>query len=254
MTVHAVIPDCQVKPGYSTEYLGYIGQYIADKKPDTIVCLGDFADMPSLSSYDRGRKSFEGRRYRSDLEAVWKGMDNLLKPIQKEVGASRRNKNPWKPNKIMLLGNHENRINKVVEEDARLEGTISHNDLGYEAAGWEVVSFLQPKIIDGVVYCHYLVSGVMGRPITSASRLLSTRHMSCVVGHQQGRQIATAVRADGSLITAIIAGSAYEHDEDYLGPQGNNHWRGIIFLHEVNNGSFDEMFVSLNYLRKRYGS
>lgn len=254
MTVHAVIPDCQVKPGYSTEYLGYIGQYIADKKPDTIVCLGDFADMPSLSSYDRGRKSFEGRRYKNDLEAVWKGMDTLLKPIQVEVGKTRRSKNAWNPDKIMLLGNHENRINKVVEEDARLEGTISTSDLGYEAAGWEVSPFLDPKIIDGVVYCHYLVSGVMGRPITSASRLLSTRHMSCVVGHQQGRQIATAVRADGSLITAIIAGSAYEHNEDYLGPQGNNHWRGILFLHEVNNGSFDEMFVSLNYLRKRYGS
>jgi hypothetical protein len=30
-------------------------------------------------------------------------------------------------------------------------------------------------------------------------------------------------------------------------------WRGIWMLHEVDDGAFDEMPVSLNYLRKRYG-
>ncbi len=43
-----------------------------------------------------------------------------------------------------------------------------------------------------------------------------------------------------------------KYDEDYLGSQGNKYWRGIWMLHEVNNGSFDEMPVSLNYLRKKY--
>jgi hypothetical protein len=76
--------------------------------------------------------------------------------------------------------------------------------------------------------------------------------MSCFAGHQQGRQIAYARKADGSEITAIIAGSCYEHNEDYLNIQGNQHWRGFYVLHEVNNGSFDEMAVSLNYVNKNY--
>ena len=54
-------------------------------------------------------------------------------------------------------------------------------------------------------------------------------------------------------MTAIIAGSCYEHDEGYMGPQGNEHWRGFYMLHEVKDGAFDEMAVSLNYLRERYG-
>ena len=64
-----VIPDVQAKQGHSFAYLNRLGHYIVEKKPDKIICLGDFADMPSLSSYDAGKKSFEGRRYVLDIEA-----------------------------------------------------------------------------------------------------------------------------------------------------------------------------------------
>jgi hypothetical protein len=76
--------------------------------------------------------------------------------------------------------------------------------------------------------------------------------MSCIAGHQQGLQIATAERADGQRLTSIIAGSCYEHDEDYLGHQGNKHWRGFLMLHEVQNGQFDLMPLSLNYINQKY--
>ena len=49
MTKHFILPDCQVKPGVDTNYLEHIGKYLVEKKPDVIVCIGDFADMPSLS-------------------------------------------------------------------------------------------------------------------------------------------------------------------------------------------------------------
>ena len=66
---HLVIPDTQVKPGVPTDNIRWIGQYIADTRPDVIVNLGDFWDMPSLSSYDKGKKTFEGRRYKADIKA-----------------------------------------------------------------------------------------------------------------------------------------------------------------------------------------
>ena len=59
---HLVIPDVQAKPGVPLEHLDWLGQYIVAKKPDVVVCLGDFADMESLSSYDVGKRSYEGRR------------------------------------------------------------------------------------------------------------------------------------------------------------------------------------------------
>lgn len=76
--------------------------------------------------------------------------------------------------------------------------------------------------------------------------------MSCVAGHQQGLQIHTGSRADGKRLTSVIAGSCYEHDEAYMGPQGNRHYRGILMLHDVNDGEFDLMPVSLKYLNRKY--
>lgn len=141
-----------------------------------------------------------------------------------------------------------NVLSGAVENDPKLEGLIKFEDLPYES--WEVHPFLKPVFIDGIAYCHYFPTGVMGRPATTASAMVSKLHMSCIAGHQQGKQVAYGKRPDGSTITCIIAGSCYEHDEHYLDAQTNKHWRGVIVLHEVEDGCFDEMFVSLSYLKK----
>lgn len=250
-----VIPDTQVKPDAPMNHLQWIGQYAVDKKPDVIVHLGDHADMPSLSSHDHaGSKSMEGKRYKQDVLAAHHGMELLLNPIRAEQLRLKKNKDKvWKPRLILTLGNHENRINRAINNDPKLEGLISISDLRYEEYGWEVYPFLTPVVVNGVVFCHYLTSGILGKPVTSARALLSKHHQSCVVGHQQGRDIAYGHRADGKEMTALIAGSCYLHDENYLNYQTNNHWRGIYMLHEVNDGSFDEMAVSLKYLEKTYG-
>lgn len=253
MPRHLVIPDVQAKPGHDFAYLSHVGQYIVDKQPDVIVNIGDFADMASLSSWDIGKKSFEGRRYKADIEASHEAMVALLRPlVDFNLKAKRQGKKQYKPRMVLTLGNHENRIDRVVNGDPKLDGTISVGDLGYESYGWEVYPFLEVVTIDGIAYSHYFTSGVRGLPVGTAAQLLNKKHMSCIAGHQQGRQVAYAHRADGSRITSIIAGSCYEHDEDYMGPQGNRHWRGLVMLNEVHDGEFDELFVSLNYLRDKY--
>lgn len=252
---HLVIPDTQVKPDGNYEHLTWAGKYAAEKKPDVIVHLGDHWDMPSLSSYDVGKKSFEGRRYADDVAAGIEAMEVFLVPIRAEQKRLRDNKKKqWKPKMVFLLGNHEQRIERAVENDSKLEGLMSYDDLKLKKMGWKVVPFLQPEIIDGVAYCHYFCSGIMGRPVSSARLMLQKKMMSCVQGHVQDRDIAYARKADGSNITGLFAGIYYQHDEGYLNPQTNGSWSGIWMLHEVNNGSFDELPVSINYLRKKYGA
>lgn len=251
----AVIPDCQVKQGVDISYLEWVGKYLAEKKPDIIVQIGDFADMPSLSSYDIGKKAFEGRTYKADVESVHNAMDILMTPIHKEQERLRKNKEKrWKPKLVLTLGNHEDRIDRAINLDRKLDGLISVEDLGYSKFGWEVYPYLDVVVLEGIAFSHYFTTGVMGRPVTSAAALLSKKHMSSVMGHVQHRQIAYSQRADGKQMTGLFVGSCYLHDEDYLGGQGNTYWRGIWMLHEVNDGSFDEMPVSLNYLQRIYGT
>lgn len=250
-----VLPDMQVKPGVNLDYVSRIGEYIVEKQPDVIVNLGDMADMPSLSSYDVGKKSFEGRRYKNDIECVIEAQVKLFSPLFIHQAQQLRNKKrAYRPRTVMLLGNHENRINKAVNNDPKLEGVLSVDDLKYNQFWDEVYDFLDVVVIENVAFSHYFTTGIAGRPASTANAQLNKKHMSVVAGHQQGLQIATAHRADGKRLTSIIAGSCYEHDEDYLGAQGNKHWRGMLMLHEVNDGQFDLMPVSLAYLEKKYGN
>ena len=244
-TVHAVIPDCQVKAGVDTSYLEWVGRYIADKRPDVIVQIGDFGDLQSLSSYDRGKRSSALLTYADDVQAVRKAMKRLMAPIRAVRG--------YKPRLVLTLGNHEDRIARTVEEDGRLYGTISIKDLGYEEAGWEVYPFLTPVVVDGIAYCHYFQSGVMGRPVASARALVRSRHMSATMGHVQKTDIDMGdIRADGKQIIGLFCGACYLHDEPYLG-QSNALRRQIVMCHEVQDGQYDPMFVSLDFLRRKYG-
>lgn len=249
-----VIPDCQVKEGVPLEHLTWAGKAIVDYKPDVVVNLGDFADMPSLSSHDiKGSKYFEGLRYKKDVEAAKEAMKLLLAPLREAQKAQKESKHKvYKPRMVLTLGNHENRIDRAVNNNPTLEGLISTKDLDYDK-DWEVHGFLHPVFIGGVGFNHYWPVGAMGRPAGAASAIINKLHMSCVAGHQQGKQIAYGKRADGKPICAIIVGSYYLHDESYMDQLSNRHWRGLLMMNEVNDGHFDEMFLSIEYLEKRYG-
>jgi len=236
-----VIPDTQTKPGVNTDHLSWIGKYIAAKRPDVVVHLADHWDMPSLSSYDKGKKVFEGRRYRADIDAGKDAMDRLMTPVARAAS--------YKPRLIFTTGNHENRVERAVEDNAQLEGVIGTQDFCLKDWGWEVYPFLQPVEVNGVEFCHYFTSGPMGRPVSSAKVLLNTRQGSAVQGHVQKFDMAVHDRT-GAI--AIMAGIAYTHTEDYLTPQGQSCRQQIVMLHEVRDGMFDPMFVSLEYLGRTY--
>lgn len=74
------------------------------------------------------------------------------------------------------------------------------------------------------------------------------------MGHVQDRGIAYARRADGKRMTGLFAGICYQHDEDYLTPQTNGSWSGVWMFNEVNDGSFDELPISLTYLKEKYAN
>lgn len=243
---HCVIPDVQAKPGVPLEHLEWAGRFIAEKQPDVVICIGDFADMESLSSYDKGKRSFEGRRYRHDIDAAKRAMDLLMAPILKEPG--------YTPRLVLTMGNHEQRIVRATDNEPLLYGTIGLEDLGYEQWGWEVIPFLKVIKIDGVSYSHYFYNHNTGKPYAGLNleTRLKTIGMSFTMGHQQGLMTAIRDLADGTRQRGLVCGSFYQHDEEYRGPQANSHWHGIIMKHEVQNGNYDMMEVSLNYLKRKY--
>lgn len=251
-----VVPDMQIKSNIDLRFVYAIGCYIVAKKPDIVLNIGDMADMPSLSSYDKGKKSFEGKRYLHDIESTITAQKILWDPLRKynESAAIRKgDASRYDPITIFTTGNHEVRGERAVELDSALEGTISIYDDLKLAEYWDkVYEFMRVVTVQGIAFSHYFGTGVMNRPASTAQVQLNKMHMSCVSGHQPGRQTSTAKAADGRLLTSIIAGSSYDYDLDYMGIQGNKHWRGVIMLHNAIDGTFDEVYIPTYYLKDKY--
>lgn len=246
---HLVIPDTQVRPGVRTDHLEWIGKFIADKQPDVVVHLGDHWDMPSLSSYDRGKGAAEGRRVGADINAGNDALERLSTTMARPK---------YSPRRIILRGNHEQRIERYVNDNPELSGSVGYHLFNDRDLGWETKAFLEPVTIDGVTYCHYfprsgdgaISQTKRGAPTARAQVLREMR--TCVAGHKQG--LDTHIHHTGNrTIRGIIAGSCYLHQEAYLSPQGTNYWRGVLLLHEVKAGNFSICEVSLGWLKRKYG-
>lgn len=251
---HLVLPDMQVRPDdCPTTHLEWIGQFIVDEYEGddlTIIELGDFWDMASLSSYDRGKRRMEGRRVIRDILAGNRGMDLLMYSLASRPAARRKK---WSPRLVALLGNHEDRITRAIEDSAQLEGLLSLDLLNLKEWGWEVHDFRAVVELSGVAYSHFFYHPNTGRPYSGQNidtRLKTIGH-SFTMGHQQG--LGYGVRTVlGKMQHGLVCGSGYLHDEDYKGPQGNAHWRGVVCCHQVEDGSYDAQFISLDYLCRRY--
>ena len=151
---HFIIPDTQCKPTDTDfRHLTAAGMYIAEKKPEVIIHMGDHFDMHSLSSYDKGTKKAEGARYQDDIDAGIEGMDALMAPIYAEQNRQRRRKEKiYNPVMHFLLGNHEERIMRHVNFNPELAGKLGYADLELEKHGWIVHDFLELVELDGITY------------------------------------------------------------------------------------------------------
>lgn len=250
---HMVIPDTQCKPGVDMDHMAWAGRYAADRRPDVIVHLGDHYDMASLSSYDRGKRQMEGRRYEDDIAAGRRGLELFEKNLRRYAPRG------YRPRKVVTLGNHENRIQTAIDDNAQLEGKLSMNDLAFKEFGWEVVPFLTPIRIHGIVYCHFFPIGPKGR-VTNAkhgapSAEAQCRRMmaTCTAGHRQGLDCAI-VHTPGATYRGMIAGSFYRHTEPYLSPMGQNVWHGVLIKHDIDvkTGFYNLMEVDMRFLERRF--
>lgn len=245
-----VIPDAHAHPDYDNARFDLLSEFINDLRPDAIVCLGDFADMASLSHYDRGRLTGEGRRYSADVAVT----RDALTRINAKWSRARN----YNPKMLMIEGNHEERIKRAVNEDPKMHGTISKADLGFEEHGWRTADFKVPMTYAGWTFAHYMPNGrgfaMGGENLPRA--LIKRWHTSIVVGHNH--KLAgpySEDKPDGKKVTAISAG-CFVHpkaEEDWNAGTFGSYWIGLTVIRGAVGGQFAGIdFVSLDELTEKY--
>lgn len=250
--IHIIIGDPHAHPNHNNNRALHISRLIADLRPDVVVQLGDAADMPSLSSYDKGKRSFQGRSYAADIAAHSDFQDKLWHYV-------RRQKKKL-PMRVALIGNHEERIDRALNLQPELTGTIGYEDLDLEKYYDVVVPYSgqTPGVIeiDGVFYAHYFTSGVMGNSVSGehqAYTLLAKKFSSCTQGHTHTFDHCMRTSAGGKKIIGLVAGCAMDYKSDWAGEVENLWWRGVFIKRGVEDGHYDLEAVSLSRLAKEYG-
>lgn len=249
--VHLVIPDQHAHPDYGNERADWLARLIIDIKPDVVVNIGDAADMPSLSSYDKGKRSFHGKSYAKDIQAHQEFQDRLWAPVK-----ARKKRMPYS---VIFEGNHEHRVEKALDLSPELEGTIGFKDYLFNDYYDQVIRYSgsTPGVveIDNIEYAHYFISGTMGRPaggIHPAYTLISKRHKSSTCGHLHTADFCMHAAGSGGRIMASVVGCYQDYDSDWAGESNRLWWRGVLIKRNVENGQYDPQWISIDALRKEY--
>lgn len=251
--IHLVIPDCHAHPDHHNERATWLSKLIIDVKPDVVISIGDCADMPSLCSYDKGKRAFAGRSYSKDIEAHLEFQDRLWGPLRR-----RKKKLPFS---VVCEGNHEHRIEKALDLSPELEGTIGFKDFAFDDYYDQVVRYEggTPGTIeiDHIRYAHYFVSGLMGRPIGGEHpgySILTKQFTSGTCGHSHLLDICVRTDGSGRKVYGAHCGVFQDYDSDWAGVCNRLWARGVLVKHNVENGCYDPQWISIDALRKEYGN
>jgi hypothetical protein len=253
-----VIPDTQVKAGVPTDHILAAGKYCVKHKPDKIVFIGDWWDMPSLNRFGTNL-DLEGTRIAADIEAGKTAMELFLSPFEKLNNKRRKDKKSlYKPEMHFCTGNHDPmvRVPRLIESHPILAGFATEDCKEWlEGKGIIVHDFLEILNIEDIRFSHYfqnMHSALKGALTGNIVTMIKNAGWSFVMGHQQGKKTHSFKLGDGSNRLGACVGSFYQHGEAYEGRQGGNNWHGILVLNEVEKGGADLCEVSMKYLKENY--
>ena len=222
---HIIIPDTQIRPGVPLEHIGWAAQAIVDYKPDVIVVIGDWWDMPSCSKHNLpGSKQTEGTRVQGGHRDRQRSVPHARRTDG--GGAAARcatyKRSVGTPRKVFTFGNHEFRVDRAVSETPKPRGDADARRHAHAQLRAARVPGDRPHRWD-------LVLALLQQ---HAERAADRRHdpepieqdpaRSFVQGHQQGFSVRLSAVPCGKLVRhGLVAGSFYLHDETYRDVQSN---------------------------------
>lgn len=101
-----IIIGCPHVPFHRIDMFNGVYKLLEDNKSSIVglILAGDFLDMNSLSSHDKGKKPLLGVSLDWEYKEGNMVLDNLLKPLAKDI------------TKVYIYGNHEDRYNRYMSD------------------------------------------------------------------------------------------------------------------------------------------
>ena len=164
----------------------------------------------------------------------------------------------YSPQVIITLGNHEHRIQRAANDpyNRKFKSYLTYDNLELDKMGVCAYPYLEIVEVDGIMYSHLFVnpSSLYANPVGGTiENKLKLLGQSFSMGHQQHKQYGSIYTATGRKRNGLVCGRFYQEEPDYLGLQKSKQsWSGIFIKHEVREGDYDLMEVSMSYLLEEY--
>lgn len=250
---YLIVPDQHAHYEHNNDRADWLSKLIIDLRPDVVVNMGDAADMPSLSDYDKGKRSFHGRSYKKDIDAHLEFQDRMWSPVR-----ATKKKLPYR---IILEGNHERRVERALDLSPELAGTIGFSDYAFSDYYHDVVRYEggTPGIfeLDGILFAHYFITGVSGRPLGGerpGHMLLAKNGVSCIAAHSHTFDFATRKTVQGRTMNGLVVGCYQDYTNDWAGNIGKLWRAGVVVLRNVQDGDYDLQWISIGALKDAYAN
>lgn len=259
-----VIGDAHDDPEQPKDRFTALGNLIAAEKPDTIVQIGDFANLDSVTSHDsRNLRLREGKRLIDDIMSLREAYARVMCPmVAANNSARQRRRKRYTPKMYWLEANHEYRVRSFINENPVLDGMIAETDLAEASKdGWEIVPYKRHAIIDNIVFTHIPIHPKNNQPLSGeylAKRATDMYTSSVVFGHAHRLLVHPKAyysfdNAPPNRIMGICVGWYGDYKPPYLsGVHASDWWSGLVFLHSYGNGNYDIETRTIQRVKRDY--
>ena len=202
-----IIPDLQI-PYHDVSSLLAVLKYAQTQYWDGCIQLGDFMDWEWCSKWTKdNQRAVEGARFLAEYITG----NQVLDAIEIAV----RKKNP-KAQITILEGNHDWRVENVIDKTPSLEGLIEmerglrlkERNITY----WKYWTHRRPYIIGNAYFIHGEYIGA-----NHAKKTAESFHRNVFYGHTHDRQSYTKTTAYGDSVECASLGTLSRFDLSYMG-------------------------------------
>ena len=229
-----ILPDLQW-PYHDSRSVNAVLQYVNENYWDGLLQLGDFMDWDFISRWTKDNaRRIEGQRFLKEYEGANKFLDLLQ--------SAARNKN--KDAQIIILeGNHDNRIEQVIDKEPKLEGMIEmEKNLHFaerRITYWKYWTHRKPYKIGKALFIH----GQYTNDAHAKKHALNFNR-NLFYGHTHDRQLYTKTTM-GQSIQAESLGTLSKYDLAYMGKKPSNWMQCFATFYFQANGNFNHYVTNV---------
>lgn len=198
-------------------------EFIKDFKPNWIVLGGDQLDLGLISSYNKFKlKTREGKRLYQDYRNFQKDILDRLEEVL-----------PKNCKRFFMMGNHEYRIERLLEKHPEYEGLIEI-EKHLKLDNWKIIPF---NDVFNIGHMHFTHGWYWNKYYAEKTLRIAQKMIFC--GHVHTPQVYTAVSPAYTLPKMCIGlGCLCNKNPDYLEDKPNYWVHQFLYWYSMDDGSF----------------